>query len=141
MPDINVEINFTDITIVETDGVYEEVNRLMLEHMPSNYNWVIRSEATIITPSGIGNMVLQFHSDKSFYIIDYNPSIGDVFYNYDVQSISLWSQEKGWKIPQPHYDLVRYNKEFWKHFWETLVIDSDYLDKLYGERKQLKKNN
>ena len=49
----------------------------------------------------------------------------------------MWAQESGWKIPQPHYDLVKSDKEFWKHFYDTLIIDSDYLDKLYGERPQL----
>ena len=138
MPEIEVEIDFTDVTLAETDGEFEETNRLMLEELPNNNNWVIRSNVTITSISGIGSMTIQCHADKSIYIVEYAPSIGDVFYNYDIQAMSLWAQEKGWNIPQPHYELVRSNKEFWKHFWETLVVDSDYLDKLYGEREQLK---
>jgi hypothetical protein len=49
----------------------------------------------------------------------------------------MWAQESGWKIPQPNPELVKMNKEFWKYFYDTLIIDSDYFDKLYGGRPQL----
>ena len=49
----------------------------------------------------------------------------------------MWAQENGWKIPQPNPELVKVNKEFWKYFYDTLIIDSDYFDKLYGGRPQI----
>ena len=130
-------INFTDITINEADGVFADVEEIMLAEVPSVKNWVIRSYVTIISDSGEGTMEIQCHGDGNVYIIDYDPSIGDLFYNPDIQEISIWAQEKGWKIPQPHPDLIKSNKEFWKYFYDTLVIDSDYFDKLYGGRPQI----
>jgi len=130
-------INFTDITINEADGVFADVEEIMLAEVPSVKNWVIRSYVTIISDSGEGTMEIQCHGDGNVYIIDYDPSIGDLFYNPDIQEISIWAQEKGWKIPQPHPDLIKSNKEFWKYFYDTLVIDSEYLDKLYGGRPQI----
>ena len=133
-------INFTDITLNETDGAFSATKDIMLKEPPCNDKWVIRSFVTILSNSGEGSMEIQCHGDGSFYILEYLPSIGDLFYNPDIQAISMWAQENGWNIPQPHPDLIKSSKEFWKHFYDTLVIDSDYLDKLYGGRPQIDGN-
>lgn len=130
-------INFTDITLNETDGVFEETKKVMLKEPPFSDKWVLRSIVTIITDSGDGVMEIQCHGDGNIYILDYDPSIGDLYYNPDIQAISVWAQENGWKIPQPNPELVKMNKEFWKYFYDTLIIDSDYFDKLYGGRPQI----
>ena len=130
-------IDFTDITLNETNGNFEATKEIMLKEPPCNDTWVIRSFVTILSNWGEGSMEIQCHGDGSFYILDYIPSIGDLFYNPDIRAISMWAQANGWKIPQPHYDLVKTNKEFWKYFYDTLIVDSDYLDKLYGKRPQL----
>lgn len=137
MEDIEIRIDFSDITLSETDGVYEDVKKIMEKEHIDYDKWVLRSDITISSPSGVGAMEIQCHGDGSIYILKYAPSIADVFYNNDIQAISSWAQTNGWKIPQPKYTLVEDNKQFWKYFWETLVIDSDYLDKLYGKRAQL----
>jgi len=130
-------INFTDITLNETDGVFEETNKIMLKEQPFSDKWVLRSNVTIISDSGDGSMEIQCHGDGRIYILDYSPSIGDLFYNPDIQAISMWAQENGWHIPQPNPELINTNKHFWKYFYDTLIIDSDYLDKLYGGRPQI----
>ena len=137
MEEIEYMIDFTDITLSEVDGVFEEVKKIMMREPPFNDKWVIRSFITISSPTGMGTMEIQCHGDGAIYILDYEPSIGDLFYNPDVQALSVWAQENGWKIPQPHRRLVMANKTFWKHFYDTLVIDSDYMDELYGKRPQL----
>ena len=130
-------INFTDITLNETDGVFEDVKKIMIEETHNSDKWVLRSFVTIVSDSGEGSMEIQCHGDGNLYILEYTASIGDLFYNPDIQAISMWAQENGWKIPQPHPELVREDKEFWKYFYDTLVIDSDYLDELYGGRPQI----
>ena len=133
-------INFTDITLNESDGVFKEVQKIMLDEIPRSDKWVLRSFVTIASDTGEGSMEIQCHGDKNIFIIDYSPSIGDLFYNPDIQMFSMWAQDHGWNIPQPHPEMVKINKEFWKYFYDTLIIDSDYLDKLYGGRPQLDKN-
>jgi hypothetical protein len=132
-----IRIDFTDITLSETDGRYKEVKEIMQKENPDYDKWVLRSDISIYSSSGIGSMEIQCHGDGSVYILKYSPSIADVFYNNDIQAISTWAQENGWQVPQPKYTLVEDSKHFWKHFWDTLLIDSDYLDKLYGKREQL----
>ena len=129
-------INFTDITLNETDGVFEDAKKIMEKEVPHSA-WVLRSFVTIASNSGEGSMEIQCHSNGNLYILDYEPSIGDLFYNPDISAISMWAQDNGWNIPQPHPELIKSNKEFWKYFYDTLVIDSDYFDKLYGGRPQI----
>lgn len=136
-----VELNFTDITMSETDGIFSEVEKKMLGEFPYDNKWMIRTDLTIVSPTGIGEMILHCFHDGNILIVDYNPSMGDVFYNPDIQAISQWAQEGGWKIPQPGIDLIKQHREFWKHFYDTLVIDSKYFDNLYGIRPQLENEN
>jgi len=63
--------------------------------------------------------------------------VGDLYYNPDIQVISTWAQENGWKIPSPSESLIRSDKAFWKHFWDTLIIDSEFFDRVHGKRPQL----
>ncbi|KKL64435.1 hypothetical protein LCGC14_2165080 [marine sediment metagenome] len=135
--ELEIELNFTDITMAETDGVFKEVESIMLSEYPHSKKWVIRTEATIESKFGMGIMILNCFHDRNIYILEYEPSIGDVFYNPDVQSLTRWSQENGWNIPQPQESLIKSNREFWKHFYDTLIIDSDYFDKTYGKRIQI----
>lgn len=130
-------IDFTDITLNETDGVFKDVQEIMQKEPPGGEKWVLRSYVTITGHMGMGSMEIQCHGDGGIYILEYTPSIGELFYNPDIQAFSMWAQANGWKIPQPHPDIVKGNKEYWKHFYDTLLIDSDYLDELYGKRPQL----
>ena len=138
-PDLELELNFTDITLSETDGIYDEVKEKMESEFPFRNDWMVRSGLTITSRFGMGEMILHFYHDGNIYIIAYKPSMGDVFYNPDIQGLSEWAQENGWKIPQPHKDLIKSNKEFWRYFYDTLLLDSDYFDSIYGKRPQLEK--
>jgi len=137
MADINIIIDFTDITLAQTDGKFKDVKKIMIQYPPYNEKWVIRSNITISSESGVSNMEIQCHGDGSIYILNYVPSIKDVYYNYDIIAISEWAQQNGWRVPQPLYSLVQSDEEFWKHFYDTMIVDSDYLDGMYGKRPQL----
>lgn len=135
--ELDLSLDFSDITILETNGIFKDVKDKMAEGFPSKTSWMIRSSLTVSSRFGMGEMLLHFYHNGNIYIMDYKASIGDVFYNPDIQAISAWARESGWNIPQPHADLIRENKEFWKYFYDTLLLDSDYLDDAYGKRPQL----
>lgn len=134
MEENEIQLSFTDITLNETDGDYNKTKEIMDSEFPYNSNWVIRTDLSIVSNSGICLMEVQFHGNGDVYILNYSPSIGDVYYNSDISSISQWCQGNNWKIPQPSVDLIKSNKDFWKYFYDTSVIDSDYFEEHYGKR-------
>jgi len=126
-------IDFTDITMARTDGVFEDVKKVMEEECYDD-SWMIRTTATITSEFGIGLMVLHFYGTGQLLIDEYDPSINDVYYNPDISALASWAQDNGWKTPSPGMDIARKDKEFWKYFWQTYLIDSEYFDRIYGKR-------
>ena len=129
------DLSFTDITILETEGYYEETKKLMEEDTFFDCPWAISSDLTMSHISGPAEFSLDFHCDKKIIIISYEPSIGDVYYNPDISCLSMWAQDRGWEIPEPIPALVKNDLYFWKHFWEISIIQSNYLDNKYGKRE------
>ena len=150
------ELFFTDTTLVETDGKYNEVKKLMESDIPqvpiksskwaglplkntliNTGVWTLRTRLCIVSHFGEGNLSLIFSNDRSVIITGFMPSVPDMYYNPDIRCLSAWSQQNGWKVPEPTEELIRSNMKFWKHMWETLLIDSAFLDQRYGMRKSL----
>jgi len=156
--EIDFEFNFSDVTIIEADGVFEEVDRLFQEgddfygkKIPLGYrkksktsglqndpeDWMIETTLTIDSVYGMGAFVIHFFSDRRVIIDAYQSSGGDVYYNPDLPALSGWVQAKGWMPPQPALALVKSNLEFWKYHWQNKIIDSPYLDEVFGERPNM----
>ena len=138
MENLEFKIDFTDRTLNEADGKYKRVKDIMSKEVSGSSRWVVRSEVSVSSNMGMCMFEIQCHEDGRLYLLSYAPSsVGDVYYNPDIQVISQFAQENGWCVPEPSESLIRSNKHFWKHFWETLLIDSKYLDDIYGKRPQL----
>lgn len=135
MSDVEFNIQFSDLTMKEADGVYSEVAKLMEADFPHPQDWCLRTKVSIESEFGLAEAVLQLNQDAECHILEYSPSVGDVFYNPDIQVLSVWAQENGWNTPEPTAILIEQDLEFWRHFWDTLLIDSRYLDELFGERE------
>lgn len=153
--EVEFDFSFTDITMVESDGGYALVKKLM-ENDGTAYtikradgkththkfnigahDWNISTLLTITSPFGIGVFELNLRADKSLYIISYQPSTDNIYHNPDMSALTRWSKESGWSFPQPTPALIRSNLTFWRYMWEALVIDSEYLDERYGKRASL----
>jgi hypothetical protein len=136
MTETEFEIEFDDLTLIETEGVFDQTRDLMNEDLFAKDSWMLESGVTITSSFGSSKMLLHFYANGDIYIMEFNPSTqGDAFYNPDVRAISSWSQSVGWNRPKPFPDLARENVDFWKHFWDTWIIDSEFLDKIFGERE------
>lgn len=148
---MEVDFNFTfsDRTMNESGGSFEMVSSLMKEskkplshHLAIDPNsqyfddWVLVSDVFIQSQHGICKAEVAFYHNKSVVIQDYVPSVGDVYYNPDIRALSVWCEENGWNFPEPTEALVKTNPWFWKHFWKTRLIDSRYLDRIYGSRDE-----
>lgn len=140
---MDFEISFTDTTMLEANGEYEEVQRLMEAPQPfidkitvqlPSRSWVLKSKITIQHALGFCGMVCDFYHDGKVIVTSFMPSVRDV-HTPDMRCLSFWAQKFGWKVPEPKPSLVDENMEFWRRQWETYIVNSDYLDKKFGERK------
>ena len=129
------ELNFSDITMVEAEGKFKTVSRLMKEDSVVEHDWCIKTRLTIVSQFGEGNFTLNLFSDGRVFVIAYSPSTDNMYYNPDLRCLSVWCDKNGWKIPQPSPDVAKERIQFWKYFWETMIIDSDYFEKRFGKRK------
>lgn len=134
MEQMEFDFSFTDRTICETEGVFDAVEELMNEDFV--HDWFIHTFLTIDSTFGIASFSLGLWFDKRIVIKEYFPSIGNVFYNPDLQALHSWSMQNGWKVPEPSTHIVRENVEFWRHYWATGLIDSDLLVDMFGDRDE-----
>jgi hypothetical protein len=135
--EVDFDFNWTDITILESDGNYAEVIEIMNDQDMDAAGWMIRSGLTIDSDFGLAQFVLHFYENGKIFIKEYSPSVGDVYYNPDLQALSYWAQQKGWQVPEPDTTIVKRNVDFWKHYWQTLIVDSAYLDEVFGIRPNM----
>ena len=131
------EINFSDITILETDGKYDRIKELMLEDNGYRAEWVVRSHVTLTHSGGGCEFVISFWHDKDLRIMEYNTSEKDFFGNQDLMCLSTWAQGRGWNLPKVSEQLVKDKLKYWKYFWSVHLVDSEYLDKFYGDRENI----
>jgi len=130
-----VELVFSDPTILESEGKFKEVKKIMEKEMWKGHKWMLASNLTVNSVMGLSEMVVHFYHDKNIIIKEYTSFKGDVFYNPNIQALSVWARQNGWNPPQPYIDLIRTDLDFWKHFWETFLVDSEYFDERFGKRE------
>jgi len=144
--DIEYILEFDDQTILESkDGRFENVNKIMLNESLGYPKWMIESGLQMRAVLGgriyESSFLLHFYENGDIYIMEYAPSSEEIFTNPDIRGLHIWAGENGWKRIIPANDLVRTNIDFWKYYWETNLIDSDFLDKNYGYRSVGDKEN
>ena len=135
------EIQFSDITMLEANGSYEKVCKIMIADAEESGvashkgEWMVRSKVTIMSPFGFAILICHFYNTGKVYIAEYLPSSKEA--NADIKSLTYWCNESGWKTPEPLPHVVDSWLAFWKSEWETYIVDSEYLDKKYGCRKEI----
>lgn len=167
---LDFDLYFDDLTILQTDGSYDRVCEIMEAPSPIvvikdgrplrldspiisgkpaysiqdntiGKDWCIKSNLTIFSSFGQGQITLDFFNDGRVFIIGFMSSNMSQSQNMDVRCLSSWCQSNGWQVPQVSPDLARENLKFWKHWWESLIIDSDYFDERFGKRRALDMRN
>lgn len=139
------EISFTDITLLEANGEYEQVKAIMEKpqkiighiyaQIPSK-QWVVKSQITVQHALGFAAMVCDFYYDGRIIITDFASSLKDV-HTPDLRCLSYWAQKSGWQVPEPKPSLTEVWMDFWRRQWETYIVNSSYLDRKFGERKPI----
>jgi hypothetical protein len=153
-PLLGFDLSFDDLTMIEAAGEYKCVKRLMEKadipanrtryspqyfsqrlHEVGSTDWTVKTRLTILSPFGECHFRLDFCHDRNVYIVAYSPSSSNIHYNPDIRCLSNWCQANGWTVPCPIEALAREDTPFWKHWWTSLIIDSEYLDRRYGKRQ------
>jgi hypothetical protein len=142
---MDFEINFTDLTLLEANGEYEQTKIIMEKpqkligniyaQIPSK-QWVVKSKVTIQHALGFSAMICDFYDSGRIIITDFMPSIKDV-HTPDLRCLSYWAQKSGWQVPEPKPSLAEEWMDFWRRQWETYIVNSSYLDHKWGERKPI----
>jgi len=136
------EIQFSDRTLLEANGEFAKVCKIMKKEaiergsIGSREEWVIRSKISILNPFGFTMFICSFYNTGKVYISEYMPSSKDI-HNTDIRSLTYWCNEFGWKTPEPMPSIVESWPDFWKKEWETFIVDSSFLDKKFGTRKEM----
>lgn len=151
---IDFILSFSEVTLLETDGVFSEVKDKMekqedfLEHrkgytvvnlnanVVGEHDWCLKTRLSIASDFGECRFNLDFHHDGRVIILGYLPSPAGMF-TTDVGCLSRWCQENGWKVPEPSQSLILSKLDLWKQLWNTLLVDSEYLDDRFGVRAAL----
>lgn len=139
---MNFEVNFTDITLLEGNGEYEYVKKIMQKPVriigemfapPPSEKWAIKSNLTITHELGFAQITCDFYDDGRIIIDSYASTSKDT-HRPDMRCFSHWAQKSGWKVPEPHQNLIREDQDFWKMQWETFIVESEFLQKRFGDR-------
>jgi len=137
---IDYNLEFSDRTIIEANGDFNSVKDIMEKETFAN-TWMIRSNLHMITIMHKkifeAFFVLHFYHNGNIYIIEYKSTSGNLLYNPDIRGLAEWAKNNGWIALIPHVDVIRTAVEFWKHFWDANLIESDYFEKHFSEREKL----
>lgn len=125
-------INFSDITLVESEGQYELTKDIM-----GDGSWMIRSTATVITPTIAGSFLLHLWDDGNVYIMETDHPLFWVTHDGlsvsddDIRELSEWRKAKGWANLLVFRNLLLDPRgfEFWLREYRAGLVDSIELKK------------
>lgn len=142
---VEIDYQFTDITMIESDGSYEKCLDIFKKEDILVEKWVISSILEIywstspkapMQDSGYCNSNIEFHNDKNVFLLSFEGSGPLMGFSRDLETLSNFLVSKGWNRIEPHPDLVKENINFWKHYWDTMIINSKYLDDRFETREK-----
>jgi len=108
-------VEFTDITLRETDGHYDQVCELMKQD-GAGQSWMLQSRVVVNTNTIAGMFIINFWHDGRVIIDELlRPSSLDLP-NDDIGELKTWADEHGWEQPEPAKKLLDSPRMF--DFWE-----------------------
>ena len=122
-------IEFTDLTLIETEGYYDKVLSLMAKD-GSPEIWMLQSEVLVHTDSITGKFIINFWNDGKVVIDEIlRPPLLNIP-NDDFLELKDWLLEHGWEIPQPANKLIEsaHAFSFWEHQYRSGLINCSVID-------------
>lgn len=142
MLDFDLDVKFTDHTLIEARGNYKNVKRIFDIEPFGGDKWMIESNISILwkTEDGAplpmsGFFEAQVHGFDNGDLMLTNCQLPSGL-SRDIEIFSAWAQANNWNRPKISDDLVSSKMIQWKYYWDTFLLDSDLLTKKFGEREQ-----
>lgn len=139
--DLIIDINFSDLTLVEGRGNYNNIKRIFDNEPISPETWMLESHMTILWQTEPdcplpmnGFFEAKIHAFSNGDITIMNCALPKGV-SRDIEVFSVWAQFNHWNRPKVSNDLVEGEIIHWKHYWDTFLIDSDLLEKKFGKRE------
>ena len=132
-------IEFTDATLLQSKGYYEETKKLMEEDGPIS-EWMLRSSVFVTAPMSAFSYILHFWKDGRVVIheTDRPMQIGSL--DEDLRELSQWCKDAGWKELDVSDKLLvdRQAYEFWRRaFIAGLIVNEKLQQHEEEEMKRL----
>jgi len=137
MKDFDFTVDYNDLTLIETEANFPDVQKIMNADMAGRKEWMISSNIYITHKYGTCVFGINMWHNKTVDIVSYVPSTKEIIGSDDLQCLSFWCQELGWDCPKVSEPLVLSNIKLWKYIWSVNLVESDYLDKTYQNRENI----
>lgn len=127
-------IEFTDMTLLESRGYYQETKKLMEEDGPIS-EWMLRSSAFVSTPLAASSYILHFWKNGRIVIHETDRLMQVDSLDEDLRELSQWCKDAGWKELDVHDRLLidRQACEFWRRAFIAGLIVNEKLQQYEDE--------
>lgn len=121
-------IEFTDATLCQSRGHYEETKKLMEEDGPLS-EWMLRSSVYVSTQFNAATYMLHFWKNGRVVIYETDRPMQMDSVDEDLRELSQWCQKAGWKELDINDRLLvdRHAYEFWRRSFIAGLIVNEKL--------------
>lgn len=139
--DLVIDVKFSDNTLIEGKGNYNNIQKIFEEDPVPTETWMLESEISIfwrteddspLPMNGFFQGNIHCFNNGDIVVMDCNLPKG---ISRDIEVFSTWAQMNHWNRPKVHDDFVNSQLIHWKHYWDTYLIDSDLIEKKFGKRE------
>lgn len=132
-------IECKDATLLEADGYFEVVDKLMRDDNNLIKTWMIASIVYVNNKQCSVIFDLHFWHNKDIWICNTDRSFMPDASDEDVRELSEWCNERGWNIPYVNKSLLTDKRLYssWHKLFLAQLVRSDYIEekeKIINER-------
>lgn len=123
-------IYFSDTTIIETYGDYQQIVHLMKSEGEPDV-WCLSTDATVSESGIFSNYKLEFHSDGRVIISNTDRPVDNRIPDDDIRALADWANKSGWSKLCINNRLITdpAGFEFWLRIYRSGLIFSEDLQK------------
>lgn len=142
MLDLMLDVNFTDITLVEARGNYKNVKLIFDKEPFGGDNWMLESNVSVLWQTepeapfpmaGFFEAKIHAYENGDMVLVSCILPSG---MSRDIEVFSAWAQANHWNRPRLSDDIAKNKSLFWKTYWDTFLLDCNLFDKKFGKREE-----